>query len=80
MTRTNQAIIKKALKLPLETRAVLVEQLLDSIIEDHASVRMKIDKAWAREARDRFEAYLRGEIKARPLEEVMKTLRKRHAP
>ena len=78
MTRTTQAIFKKALKLPLETRADVVEQLLDSIIEDHTSVRKKIDKAWAREARSRLNAYLRDEIEASPLEEVMKTLRKRH--
>lgn len=80
MTPTTQAIFKKALKLPLETRADLVEQLLDSIIEDETPARKKIDKAWAKEARNRFKAYLRGEMEARPLEDVMETLRQRHAP
>ena len=80
MTRPTQAIFKRALRLPLESRADLVELLLNSILEDDSSARKKIDRAWAKEAKDRFEAFLRGEIKAYPMDEVMNTLRKRHAP
>ena len=80
MTRATQAIFKRALRLPLESRADLVELLLNSILEDDSSARKKIDRAWAKEAKDRFEAFLRGEIKAYPMHEVMHTLRKRHAP
>ena len=80
MTRETQAVFKKALELPMESKADLVELLLNSILEDDRSERKKIDAAWAEEAKDRFEAYLRGEIKAYPMEEVMAKLRKRHAP
>jgi putative addiction module component (TIGR02574 family) len=80
MTRTTQAIFKKALKLPLESRADLVELLLNSILEEDSSARKKVDAAWAKEAKDRFEAFLRGEIKAYPMDEVMNTLRNRHTP
>jgi putative addiction module component (TIGR02574 family) len=79
MTRTTQALFKKALKLPVDSRADLVELLLNSIVEEEGSSSKKIDAAWAKEARDRFDAYLRGEIQALPMDEVMKTLRKRHA-
>ncbi len=79
MTQTAKAIFNRARKLPLETRADLVELLLNSIIEDEPFDRTKIDRAWAREAKSRFDAFLRGEIKAAPMEKVMKTLRKRHA-
>ena len=79
MTRSTQAIFKKALELPLESKADLVELLLNSILEDDSSARKKIDAAWATEAKERFEAFLRGEIKAHPMEEVLETLRKRHA-
>ena len=63
MTRETQAIFKKALKLPVESKADLVELLLNSIVEEDLSSRTKIDAAWAKEARDRFEAYLIGEGK-----------------
>jgi hypothetical protein len=80
MTRATQAIFKRALRLPLESRADLVELLLNSILEDDRSARKKIDRAWATEAKDRFEAFLRGEVKAYPMDGVMNTLRKRHTP
>jgi len=79
MTRETQAIFKKALKLSLESKADLVELLLNSILEDDSTARQKIDKAWAKEARDRFDAFLRGEMRAYPMGEVMEALRKRHA-
>jgi putative addiction module component (TIGR02574 family) len=79
MTRTTKAIFKKALELPLESRTDLVELLLNSILEEDLNAQKKIDKAWAAEARDRFDAYLRGEIQAHPMDEVTKTLKKRHA-
>lgn len=80
MTRTAEAIFKKARKLPVETRADLVEFLIESIAEDDVPPRGKIDKAWAKEAKDRFAAFLRGEIKAVRMEKAMKALRKRHSP
>jgi Putative addiction module component len=80
MTRATQSIFKRALKLPLDARADLVELLLNSILEDDSFARKKVDAAWAKEAKDRFEAFLRGEIRAYPMNEVMNTLWKRHAP
>ena len=79
MTKTTQAFFKKALKLPRDARADLIELLLNSILEDESSAQQKIDKAWAKEARDRFDAYLRGEMKGYPLDEVMERLKKRQA-
>ena len=76
MTRTIKTIFKKALELPLESRADLVELLLNSIVEEDRSAHAKIDKDWAIEARDRFDAYLRGEIQEHPMDEVMKSLKK----
>ena len=32
----------------------------------------EIDRLWAEEARNRLVAYLRGELKARPFEEILK--------
>ena len=78
MTRVTKDL-DKALKLPLDSKADLVELLLNSILEEDRVSREKIDEAWAKEARDRFDAYLRGEISAHPAAEVMKTLKKRHA-
>ena len=80
MTAATKAIFKKALALPLESRADLVELLLNSIVEEDRAEQKKIDKAWAKEARERFDAYLRGEIQAYPIDDVMGTLKKRHAP
>jgi hypothetical protein len=77
MTRATQAIFKRALRLPLESRADLVELLLNSILEDDSSARKKIDRAWAKEAKDRFDAFLRGEIQANPMHEMIDTLRSR---
>ena len=75
MTRETQAIFSKALKLPLEAKADLVELLLNCIVEEDRSSRAKIDAAWAKEARDRFEAFLRGEIQAEPMDQVMRSLK-----
>ena len=79
MTRETQAIFKKVPKLPLEAKADLVELLFNNTMEDDPSARQKIDKAWAKEARDRFDAFLRGEIQAEPMDEVMEKLKQRHA-
>ena len=46
MTRETQAIFKKALKLPLESKADLVELLLNSILEGDRSAQQEVDTAW----------------------------------
>lgn len=78
MTRETQAIFKKALKLPREAKADLVELLLNNILEDNPSALQKIDEAGAKEAKDRFDAFLWGEIQAEPMNKAMEKLRKRH--
>jgi hypothetical protein len=78
MTRETQAVFKKALALPFESKADLVELLLNCIEED-STARQRIDKAWAKEARDRFGAFLHGDLEAYPMPEVLEALKKRHA-
>ena len=73
-----QAIFTQALALPAASRADLVELLLSSIERERPSVE-EIDAAWAREANDRFHAFLQGKIDAQPKEEVTQALRARHA-
>jgi hypothetical protein len=80
MTRETQAIFKRALALPFEAKADLVELLLNCILEEDSTGRQIVDKAWAKEARDRFEAFLHGDLEAHPMREVLETLKKRHAP
>lgn len=79
MTRKAQELFKKALELPPESKADLVEALLNSIMDDEQASQKEIDEAWAKELKDRFDAYLHSEIKACPLEDVMPALRQRHA-
>jgi hypothetical protein len=79
MTREIRSVFKRAIELPLDSKADLVELLLDSIRQEDSAKLRQIDKAWAKEAQDRFEAFLRGEIPASPMRAVMNTLKKRHA-
>lgn len=59
------------LKLPRSVRARLAERLLSSLDEDN-----EIEQAWAEEADRRYKAYLSGEEKSRPVEDVMASIRK----
>ena len=78
MTPETQAIFHDALTLPAATKAELAELLLSSI-EESAAAQQEIDQAWFREAKDRFAAFRKGEIQAEPMEEVMLSLKRRHA-
>ena len=79
MTRKTQQVFKKALELPPESKPDLVEALLNSIMDDEQASQKEIDEAWAKELKDRFNAYLNGEIRAYPLENIISELRQRHA-
>ena len=68
-----KALSEEARRLSPEERAELVEDLLESL----NPVDPEIDRLWAAEARDRLEAYRRGEIEAITLEEVLAGLAKR---
>jgi putative addiction module component (TIGR02574 family) len=78
MSSETQAIFTQALALPAASRADLVELLLGSIEPDGPSAG-EIDAAWTREANDRFQAFLQGQIDGQSREEVMQALRARHA-
>jgi putative addiction module component (TIGR02574 family) len=56
----------EARKLTADERFELVDDILASVHEPDPS----IDAAWAREAKDRLEAWRRGELGSRPAEEV----------
>jgi hypothetical protein len=77
MSEQTQAIFSQALELPPAAKADLVELLLSSI-EQNQAVEEEIDAAWTREANDRFQAYLKGQIAAEPVEQALQALRARH--
>jgi putative addiction module component (TIGR02574 family) len=76
MTVTIETIEKQALALSKHDQARLVLELLDSMDEHADFATPEIEQAWIAEAGRRYEAYLRGEEKAIPAEEVFAKLRK----
>ena len=75
MNATTEQVFIDALSLPARARAELVHKLLASL--DEAEPTPEIAEAWAREARERYEAFQRGEITARDSDEVMKDFSRR---
>lgn len=75
MSRDVKDIAAEALQLPLDARAELVSQLLDSL--DDLSEE-ETDKLWAEEAERRYADYRSGRIDAVPADEVFARLRSRH--
>ena len=67
-----RALSEEARKLSPEERIELIEDLLGSIEPTDP----EIDRLWAEEARDRLAAYLRGEMKAKTLQEVVQQYQK----
>ena len=70
---TSEEILQQLLSLPVETRARLAHQLLESLEPPNERNR----ELWAREVESRLDAYERGELKAVPGEEVLARLRER---
>jgi hypothetical protein len=68
---TTKDVFQAALKLPKKSRVKLAERLLESLNTNEA-----IDAA-IEEAEKNWQAYKRGEIGGRPVEEVFPNLRKR---
>ena len=68
-----KALSEQARKLTPEERIALIEDLQRSLHPTDP----EIDRLWAEEAKDRLEAYRRGEIDAVPLEEVIANIQKR---
>ena len=73
MNTKTKALSEEARKLSAEERIALIEDLQQSLIPTDP----EIDRAWAEEARDRLNAYRRGEIEAISFEEVIASLTKR---
>ena len=73
MATNSEDILQKLLTLPVETRARLAEQLLESLEPPDE----RNQQLWAEEAERRIEAYERGEITAVPAEEVFARLREK---
>ena len=65
----------EALSLPREDRTRLVVHLLESIEERPDADPQQVEQAWLAEANRRYQAYLRGEEKAIPAEDVYSELR-----
>jgi putative addiction module component (TIGR02574 family) len=74
MTKAPPQLVKKALSLPPEARADLVEQLITSLSDAEQS---EIDRAWAEEADRRMRAIEAGEMEVVDGEEILKKLRRR---
>ncbi len=72
MTTDTKQILKKALELPPNERAHLVNSLLSSLdqTDEH------IDNLWRKEVEDRISAYKAGKIKSITLKEVLSKYRK----
>jgi putative addiction module component (TIGR02574 family) len=68
-----KALSEEARKLTPEERIELIEDLQRSLQPTDP----EIDRLWAEEAKDRLEAYRRGEIDAIALEEVIASIQKR---
>lgn len=71
MSKMTLEFVTAALALPPEDRALLADKLLESLSEQEQS---EIDAAWAEEARQRLEAFDRGEMEAIPAEDVFRDL------
>jgi putative addiction module component (TIGR02574 family) len=71
MIKTEE-LFDQAISLPIETRMLLVDKLLQSLNPTQAEV----DKVWANEAEDRIEAFDRGEMAAIPVEDVFAEIKK----
>ena len=74
MARELKDIVAEVLELPLNARAELAGQLLDSL-EDISEE--ECDALWAEEGERRYAAYKAGSIKATPSDEVFARLRLR---
>ena len=67
MNAKTKALIEEARKLSPEERIALIEELQRSLIPTDP----EIDRAWAEEARERLNAYRRGELGAVTFEEIL---------
>lgn len=67
-------LISEAVSLPVETRIMLVNKLLESL----NPTKKEIDELWAKEAEERIADFRSGREKAIPGEEVFKEIREKN--
>jgi len=72
MAAKSQEILKEALTLPFNERAILVDDLLASLDQPDE----EIDNLWRKEVDDRIAAYQAGNMRAIKLDEVLSKYRK----
>lgn len=72
MTEVANELCERARQLPPAQRLELVERILGSLDETDAA----LDGAWAQESTERLAAWRRGEIRALPLTEVLRSYRR----
>lgn len=70
---TIKEIEKKSLALNALDKIHLVEKLLSSLDKPDP----EIEQAWIKEADERFSAYEKGELKAIPLEKVLRDIKRK---
>ena len=72
--KTLEEVEQDALKLPVSSRVLLAEQLLDSLDQPDQE---RLETLWAAEIEQRLIRFERGETKAIPGEEVFRRIRSR---
>lgn len=75
MALSPNAVENEALSLPENDRLRLAAHLLDSVEEHPPADPDQVKAAWVAEADRRYKAYLRGEERAIPAEDVFSELR-----
>lgn len=75
MVNTFDEIIRAALALPANSRAMLAEHLLRSLDGEDQSI---IDTAWAEVAEQRIQEVQQGKVKPIPTDQVFQELRNRN--
>ena len=76
MSPQHDVLFNQVLSLPPIDRAQLIEKLIQSF-NSMPSFQKELDTAWSREANDRWNAYLTGEMKASSVEDVMTRIEQR---
>jgi len=69
MTKTEE-LFDEAISLPVETRTLLVDKLLQSL----NPTRTEIDKLWAKEAEKRVEEIRKGKVEMIPGDQVFRKI------
>jgi len=74
MSDLAKKFLEEALLLPINDRAELIEQLLQSL---NTPTQIEIDRLWAEEAESRIKEYDQGKVKSLDGELVIRELRER---